>query len=149
MPVRKIPKNYRNLTGLLPSEKSVGDAEFESTLERDVLIYFEFKSNVKSFEVQPVLIDWIDADNIPRDLGNDSFLSNSIRNGKVIDITEIPFPIPLPTLFIRGGSSGYILDSDFEKIETLFPNSEIETIENAGHWVHAENKDGFLEALLS
>lgn len=66
MPVRKIPKNYRNLTGLLPSEKSVGDAEFESTLERDVLIYFEFKSNVKSFEVQPVLIDWIDADNRKR-----------------------------------------------------------------------------------
>ena len=57
---------------------------------------------------------------------------------KVIDVTEIPFPIPLNTLFIRGGNSGYILDSDFERIESLFPNSEIATIENAGHWVHAE-----------
>ncbi len=57
---------------------------------------------------------------------------------KVIDVTEIPFPIPLQALFIRGGNSGYILDSDFERIESLFPNSEIATINNAGHWVHAE-----------
>ncbi len=60
MPKRKIPKNYRNLTGLFPSEKSIGDAGFESSLERDVLIYFEFKSNVSKFEVQPVQIEWKD-----------------------------------------------------------------------------------------
>lgn len=67
---------------------------------------------------------------------------------KVIDSTEIPFPIPLETLFIRGGNSGYILDSDFERIEELFPNSEIETIENAGHWVHAEKPKELLELIV-
>ncbi|MEN8929082.1 MAG: alpha/beta fold hydrolase [Flavobacteriales bacterium] len=66
---------------------------------------------------------------------------------KVIDITEIPFPVPTPALFIRGGESGYILDSDFDKIESLFPNSEIETIEGAGHWVHAEKPQELLEMI--
>lgn len=73
---------------------------------------------------------------------NLDLLTNEIE--AIIDDTLIPFPIPLPTLFIRGGESGYILDSDFDKIEALFPNSEIETIEEAGHWVHAEKPQELL-----
>jgi esterase len=76
---------------------------------------------------------------------NLDMLTNNIDS--VIDLTDIPFPISLPTLFVRGGNSGYILDSDFERIETLFPNSEIETIENAGHWVHAEKPLELLELI--
>ncbi len=53
-----------------------------------------------------------------------------------------------PTLFIRGALSNYILDEDFEALERQFPDSEIVTIENAGHWVHAEAPEEFLEALL-
>ena len=44
-----------------------------------------------------------------------------------------------PTLFIRGGNSTYILDTDFENIKQHFPNSTVKTIPNAGHWLHAEN----------
>lgn len=57
--------------------------------------------------------------------------------------------VAVPTLFIRGAMSNYILDEDIESIEELFIDSEIETIENAGHWVHAEAADVFLETLLS
>lgn len=78
---------------------------------------------------------------------NLDMLSENIE--KVIDVTEIPFPIPLETLFVRGGSSGYILDSDFDRIESLFPNSEIATIENAGHWVHAEKPQELLELIVN
>lgn len=77
---------------------------------------------------------------------NLDMLSENIE--KVIDVTEIPFPIPLETIFIRGGSSGYILDSDFERIEELFPNSEIATIQNAGHWVHAEKPQELLSLII-
>lgn len=45
------------------------------------------------------------------------------------------------TLFIRGGNSAYITDADHELINQLFPNNQILTIENAGHWVHAEKPD--------
>lgn len=53
-----------------------------------------------------------------------------------------------PTLFLRGEKSNYIKDEDFEMIKKHFPNSEIKTIANAGHWLHAENpKDFFKESM--
>lgn len=54
-----------------------------------------------------------------------------------------------PTLFIRGGNSNYILDQDLEEIVQHFPLSKIETIPNAGHWLHAENPKMFHELAIS
>jgi esterase len=48
-----------------------------------------------------------------------------------------------PTLFIRGGNSNYILDSDLEDIKKHFPNFKLATIPNVGHWLHAENPKAF------
>lgn len=59
MPVRKIPMNYRNVTGVFPSLKSVGSAGFESTLERDFLTILDFDYEVETFEVQPVKIEYL------------------------------------------------------------------------------------------
>ena len=52
------------------------------------------------------------------------------------------------TLFIRGGASSYILDSDFDGILKHFPKAKFETIDNAGHWLHAENPKMFLDITL-
>jgi esterase len=54
-----------------------------------------------------------------------------------------------PTLFIRGGNSNYILEEDFELIQRHFPDVRIETIPNAGHWLHAENPQLFYEIASS
>lgn len=56
--------------------------------------------------------------------------------------------VKVPTLFIRGERSNYILDGDFESIAHQFPDSKIVTIPNAGHWVHAEAPALFLEAVM-
>jgi len=72
----------------------------------------------------------------------------NVFNDKVDQIGKALAPnliFEKPTLFIRGGSSNYILDSDFEKIKNHFPNSKIETIPNVGHWLHAENPALFYE----
>ncbi|WP_293891637.1 alpha/beta fold hydrolase [Flavobacterium sp.] len=50
-----------------------------------------------------------------------------------------------PTLFIRGGNSGYILDTDLPEIKKHFAIFEIATIPNVGHWLHAENPKLFFE----
>ena len=50
-----------------------------------------------------------------------------------------------PTLFIRGGNSNYILDSDIEGIHNHFPKAVINTISNVGHWLHAEKPHEFFE----
>ena len=54
-----------------------------------------------------------------------------------------------PTLFIRGGASSYVLDSDFEMIQQHFPKVVVETVPKAGHWLHAENPKLFYELSTS
>lgn len=60
MPVRTIPKNYRNVTGIAAATKAGGAAQFESTLERDFLSLLEFSPDVKSIDPQPVKVEWSD-----------------------------------------------------------------------------------------
>ena len=51
-------------------------------------------------------------------------------------------PFGKPTLFIRGGKSNYITPDDkLHGIPALFPNSEVATVVDAGHWVHAEKPE--------
>lgn len=59
------------------------------------------------------------------------------------------YQIETETLFIRGGNSNYVRDEDFEAIQTLFPNVRFDTVEGAGHWLHAENPSVFLEKTLA
>ena len=49
-----------------------------------------------------------------------------------------------PVRFIAGGRSRYIEPADGETIERHFPDHEIETIPEAGHWLHAEARDAFI-----
>lgn len=60
MPIRNIPKNYRNVTGVAANSKAEGKAMFESTLERDWLTLLQFSTEVECFEVQPVKVPWFD-----------------------------------------------------------------------------------------
>jgi pimeloyl-ACP methyl ester carboxylesterase len=52
-----------------------------------------------------------------------------------------------PTLFIRGERSDYVEARHEPAIRERFPRAEIVTIAGAGHWVHAERPDAFLEAV--
>ena len=54
-------------------------------------------------------------------------------------------PFQKPTLFVRGSKSNYIKDSDWDFIKTLFPEARLETIEDAGHWVHADKPNELFE----
>ncbi|MDQ2770095.1 MAG: alpha/beta fold hydrolase [Bacteroidota bacterium] len=51
-------------------------------------------------------------------------------------------PFLKPALFIRGGKSDYITAGDkLHGIPALFPNSQVATVLDAGHWVHAEKPE--------
>jgi pimeloyl-ACP methyl ester carboxylesterase len=54
-----------------------------------------------------------------------------------------------PTLFLRGSKSDYVTENDMDDIKKHFPNATIDTISNAGHWLHAENPKEFLEKSLA
>lgn len=53
-----------------------------------------------------------------------------------------------PTLFLRGDLSEYITPHDLPEIKKHFPHALVETIDNAGHWLHAENPEQFFEKAL-
>jgi len=52
-----------------------------------------------------------------------------------------------PTLFLRGDRSEYIANADEALIKQHFTEAEIVTIENEGHWLHAENPVAFYKAV--
>lgn len=53
-----------------------------------------------------------------------------------------------PTLFLRGDRSEYIIDADLPEIIRHFPLAILETIDKAGHWLHAENPNQFFEKTM-
>ncbi len=60
MSARKIPKNYRNVTGQISSYKSDRPISFESKLERDFYLIFDFDNNVVSIQDQPIKIEYVE-----------------------------------------------------------------------------------------
>jgi len=48
-----------------------------------------------------------------------------------------------PTLFVAGARSDYIRPEHRPVIRELFPTARFAMLKNAGHWVHADNPDGF------
>jgi esterase len=56
--------------------------------------------------------------------------------------------VEVETLFIKGENSKYIQAEDRNLIANLFPNSNIQTVDNAGHWVHAEQPAVLMDMVL-
>lgn len=67
----------------------------------------------------------------------------------VISGPDIEGTISHPVLFIKGERSSYITGDDERRIANLFPNAEIKTIPDAGHWVHSDAPQLFLDAVRS
>ena len=53
------------------------------------------------------------------------------------------------TLFVSGGISNYIRKEDRELIKSHFPKSNLVTIKDAVHWVHAEKSDDFFQIIMA
>jgi len=90
--------------------------------------YFEWKINV------PVL----------------KYALNSITSEVNSDWFEDRTPIlNYPVTFIRGVNSDYISDQDFTELKKIYPEARLISIPDAGHWLHAEQPEKFVEAVLS
>ncbi len=56
-------------------------------------------------------------------------------------------PFDKPTLFIKGEQSNYIRERNEAEIKALFPSASIAVVQDAGHWVHAENPQAVQELI--
>ncbi len=53
-----------------------------------------------------------------------------------------------PVIFIRGMKSKYILPEDEVLIKEIYPDATIVDIPEAGHWLHAEQPQKFMKAVM-
>lgn len=97
-------------------------------IHRDKEGYFEWKINV------PVLKHALHA--ITSDVSREWFAD------------RLPI-LSYPVTFIRGLNSDYISDQDFLAIKAIYPEARLIDIPGAGHWLHAEQPEKFIEAVLS
>jgi len=52
-----------------------------------------------------------------------------------------------PALFVTGGNSDYVQTRSHDRIRELFPKAEFQSIDGAGHWLHAEQPRAFEAAI--
>ena len=66
-------------------------------------------------------------------------------------LVEVPIkrPVHVPTLFIKGALSNYVLNDDQAQLEQYFPKLKITEVKNSGHWPHAESPDFFFQEVLN
>jgi len=66
-------------------------------------------------------------------------------------VAQRPSGVPFqgPSLFIRGELSDYIKESYFPAIYELFPQAEIASLDGAGHWLHADKPQDYIEMVLN
>lgn len=53
-----------------------------------------------------------------------------------------------PSLFLAGAKSNYVQEDEFPTYKNNFPAAQLTYIKGAGHWVHAEAPQDFLQNLL-
>lgn len=56
-------------------------------------------------------------------------------------------PVDVPTLFIAGEKSNYIPAEDHDAIRKIFTTAKFVSLP-AGHWLHAEDPEGFYDAIV-
>ncbi len=52
-----------------------------------------------------------------------------------------------PALFLTGADSDYVKAADWVRIRALFPAAEHVALPKAGHWLHADQPNGFIAAV--
>jgi len=67
----------------------------------------------------------------------------------ILDNVQINSLFEEPTLFIKGAKSNYIQEVDESVIFSHFAKAKIETVQNAGHWVHAEQPQKLLDLVTN
>ena len=56
-------------------------------------------------------------------------------------------PCQAPALFLRGADSPYIRDEQLPEIARRFPQSRMQTVPDAGHWLHIDQPSAVHSAI--
>ncbi|NQY67670.1 MAG: alpha/beta fold hydrolase [Flavobacteriales bacterium] len=78
------------------------------------------------------------------------FNLHSLANNLEEIFSEISFnqQVIIPSLFVKGGQSEFVGEKSIKLIEANFANFELETFENSGHWLHAQEPKRLIESII-
>ena len=102
---------------------------------------------VRSFLLQSLVRDGVGPDGGWRWRLNLDLLGRDLE-----ELRGFPDPPPgatydRPVLWVAGATSHYVLPQDRARMDQLFPHTRLVRIKGAGHWVHSEQPDVFLETV--
>ena len=129
-PVDYQPSHTRILEGL----KAIDQETIPSRKEADtILSQYEPILGIRQFLLK----------NLARDEQGTYKLSLSVSNiansyETILKKPLIEQPVLIPTLFIKGEKSDYIVADHQQTIMTTFPQASFKIIPGTGHWLHAE-----------
>ncbi len=120
-------------------------AELSSRTEADDFL----KATIKDFGVRQFLLKNLtrNKDGGYRWKMNLPVIHENYQN--ILAAIEHDIPFDGESLFIMGALSNYIDESSKSIIEALFPEYQMEVINDAGHWVHADQPAALLAAVRS
>ncbi len=138
--IKKYPKNHIFLLDIL---SNINIDRYSDRLELE----HELKSVIEDYRLRQFIMK-----NIKRnDKGIFSWKMNLeviIDNyDKIIEGISSENIYKSDVLFVKGGKSNYILNNDFEKIKEQFPKAKFTTIDNAGHWIHADESEKLFDII--
>lgn len=140
-----LPIYYKNdYATILNSLKSLDLEKLRTRSEIDKALENDFKElSFRSFLLKN--LHRIDKDKLGFKIDLDIILNN-------LNEVEKSLPNKLfyggEVLFVKGEKSNYINDSNINSLINQFPKYKIVEIQNAGHWVHAENLNDFIKETL-
>ena len=130
---------------ILEGLSSLDFSEIKSRGEADkTLSNYVYEAGTRMFLLKNLY--WVEKGQLGLRINLDTLKENVSEVGEALPIHAT---FEKETLFLRGDRSEYIGELDETIIQRHFPNSEIKTITNAGHWLHAENPKDFYDAVIN
>lgn len=138
------PKGYPvRHDGLIEAMQNLNLSLYKSRAEAD----FALKAYISNTAIRQFLlknIQWTQG----RKLAWKFNLKILSKNLSETHVDMLSYRISVPTLLLYGEASDYVLKEDWPAIKEVFSDVTLESIPNAGHWLHAEEPELFYQKCL-
>lgn len=137
---------YEYLLNLVP-------APFASREEAKRYFFEDFVKNAKTRENVQVMAQYFYSNMVETENGTVDWrfskngIIDSVRLGRNSERWDEVEALKVPTLLVRGAHSKELTHENYEKMKALNPMIKGVEIAGAGHWVHSDQPQAFLEAL--